>query len=580
MTGDQRSEPTWAATVLGAAVLWLLASGVLAAQAAALLTGHSCCLVGGAGLAAVTWPLRGPGAAFAPAPSGWLWWPLLVLIWSGPVAGGTWLWMRRGTDPGTDGARWGGRATERRLRVAEEPGLRRNRMAFGRSKGRRNWILAAKENISATVFGLPGSSKTTGLVLPIAAEWYGPCVMTTVKAADLDVVYARRAALGPVHVVAPAGLPDRPTARWSPVDYCADAKAADRMAGWLADAASTAGDPRSGPWVDQAKAVVKGVLLAANLAGGDITTFRRWLALADDAVDEVREILVDGGHPDVADDYAAAFALHPDGVGSIRFTLSVITKVYADEEVRATAAASDFTAEEVLDRCATVCLIASEADGERFAPLLTAITASIVHAAQARYQRTGRPLDPALGLVIDEAGNCFRYKALPRLLTVGRGIGITVLTVWHDLSQLIGVLGREAANTVMNASGLRMLLPGNADPETLKAFTNLLGRALVKRKSTSRGGGGSSTSEQLVETDLAPTHVLRELPDFTAIAVYGNQRPVRVKLRRTYADPDLIELLARRPLPPLSATADPVPLVIPPRPGHPPTVAVPLDKPS
>ncbi|MFB7215927.1 type IV secretory system conjugative DNA transfer family protein [Streptomyces sp. NPDC056255] len=89
--------------------------------------------------------------------------------------------------------------------------------------------MAARPNISATVFGVPGSSKTTGLVLPNAAEWQGPLVVTTTKAADLDI-NARRRHFGPVWVIAPAGIPGRTTQKWSPVDYCTDTKAADRMA--------------------------------------------------------------------------------------------------------------------------------------------------------------------------------------------------------------------------------------------------------------------------------------------------------------------------------------------------------------
>ncbi len=99
--------------------------------------------------------------------------------------------------------------------------------------------VAAQPNISATVFGFPGSSKTTSLVLPNAAEWQGPLVVTTTKAADLDIIYARRRTFGPVWVIAPTGIPSRTTNKWSPVDYCTDAKAADRMVAWMAEASTS-----------------------------------------------------------------------------------------------------------------------------------------------------------------------------------------------------------------------------------------------------------------------------------------------------------------------------------------------------
>ncbi|MFC5888734.1 type IV secretory system conjugative DNA transfer family protein [Kitasatospora aburaviensis] len=533
-------------TALGLAVVWLLAAGLLAGQAASLLAGRGAArLLGGAGLAAAAVYVRGLDHAFDPAPPSWLFWPLLVLLWVGPLAGALRLWVRFGYGTAPTGARWGGRRTERQLHAPEDPLQRVDRMAAGRGKATGK-VLAGKPCISATVFGNPGAGKTSGLGLPIAAEWQGPLVATTVKASDFDTIYARRAELGPVWVIAPAGLPDRETACWSPVDYCVDARASDRMAGWLADAAVTAGDQRAAPWVEQAKYVLKGILLAAYLSEGGITAFRRWLTLGEAAVDDVRSILADAGYKEVADDYVGPFQLHDDGIGSVKFTLATIARVYADEEVRAAAARSDFTAEEFLDRCGTICLIASETDAERYAPLLTAITASVVHAAQTRYKETGKPLSPALGLVVDEAGNMFRYPALPRLLTSGRGMGIAALTIWHDFSQLISVLGREAANTVVSASGMRMLLPGNGDLETLQLFSRLFGRAEVTKTSTTYSSGSVSRSEQTVETDLAPIHYLQQLPDHTAVLQYGNLPPLHIDLRRTYADRDLIALLNRK----------------------------------
>ncbi|MEU8828910.1 type IV secretory system conjugative DNA transfer family protein [Streptomyces sp. NPDC048636] len=489
--------------------------------------------------------LKGPGAAFSPAPPGWLFYPLALLL----AAGFLFLVLKGATllrlNGRTGGAQWGGSKTERKLAAPQAPENRAGRISAGRGTQTKK-ILTTQPNISATVFGVPGSSKTTGLVLPNAAEWQGPLVITTTKAADLDVIYARRSALGPVWVIAPAGIPGRATHRWSPVDYCVDAKAAERMAAWMAEASASGDDKRAAPWVDQARNVLKGVLLAAQLNGGGVNDMRRWLSLGKDAVDHVRAVLLAHDYQETADDYASPWLrLHEDGIGSIQFTLNVLARVYADEEVRDTSAGTDFTVEELLDRNGTVCLIASEADAERFAPLLTSLIASIIHGAEARYNETGVALDPALGVMVDEAGNMLRYPRLPNILTTGRGMGISLLTVWHDLSQLRDRLGQQKANTVLSASGMRMLLPGCGDLETLRYFSGLYGRTEVRRESTTRGRGGeNSTQVSVVETDLAPVHALQQLPEFTAIAQYTNLPPVKVRMRLTFRDKDLKKLLA------------------------------------
>ncbi|NXY99107.1 type IV secretory system conjugative DNA transfer family protein [Streptomyces sp. BR123] len=530
-----------AAVAVGGSVL-------LAAPLASLLSGggwaHS---ARGIPVTVVLALAKGPAAVYRPAPPTWLFHALTVLLILLVLTLGVAIVEAAGRFSGFGGrgggAQWGGAKVERKMAAHDDPGRRTNRITAGRGMGTKR-VVAAQPHISATVFGVPGSSKTTGLVLPNAAEWQGPLVVTTTKAADLDIIHARRRWFGPVWVIAPAGLPGRDTDRWSPVEYCTDAKAADRMAAWLAEASSSAGDERAAPWIDQAKSVLKGILLAARLSGGGIGDMRRWITLGKDAVDHVRAVLLAHGYTDVADDYASPWLrLHEDGVGSIQFSLNVLARVFADEEVRETCARSDFAFEDWLDQRGTICIIASEADADRFAPLISSLIAGAVHAAETRYHRYGQAIDPAVGVFVDEAGNMLRYPRLPNILTTGRGMGIVLLTVWHDLSQLRESLGVQKANTVLSASGLRMLLPGCGDLETLRYFSGLYGRTEVLKTSHSRSRGEHSTNTQAVETDLAPVHSLQQLPDFTAIAQYANLPPIKVRMRLTFRDKDLRKLL-------------------------------------
>jgi type IV secretory pathway TraG/TraD family ATPase VirD4 len=103
--------------------------------------------------------------------------------------------------------------------------------------------------------------------------------------------------------------------------------------------------------------------------------------------------------------------------------------------------------------------------------------------------------------------------------------------------------------TLLSASGLRMLLPGCGDLETLRYFSGLYGRTEVMRTSHGRSRGEYSTNTSVTETDLAPVHSLQQLPDFTAIAQYSNQPPIKVRMRLTFRDKDLKKLLTA-PVPP------------------------------
>ncbi|WP_329492581.1 type IV secretory system conjugative DNA transfer family protein (plasmid) [Kitasatospora sp. NBC_01246] len=559
-------------------LLWALGAGVVVSGSAAVLAaGALAGLLSGGGLPRMTASVpetvlmsvvKGPGAVYSPAPPTWLFWLMLgllaVLLLMAAVAlirrGG-----RRRRVP-TGGARWGGTAVEKEMTLAEAPAERPDRITAGRGQATGKVVGVIERSASGVAFGPPGSSKTTGLLAPNAAEWQGPAIVTGTKVADLEEIYNARRHLGPVWAIAPAGLPDGPwiPAHWSPVDYAVDADRAELMAEWMADAAQKTYDPRAEPWLIQARAIVAGVLLASKVSKGGIGDFRRWLALGSDAVEHVRSIL-EKPYPEAALDYAQPWLkLHEDGAGSVQFTLNVLAAVYRNTGIRAVAERTDFTAEQLLASNGTLVLIASPSNADRFAPLFTSLIASVIHEAEAKYEKAGRHPDRTLGLFIDEAGNMLRYPKLPNTLTTGRGMGIACFTIWHSYSQLVERMGREGARTVISASTLRMLLPGLADDETLRYFSYLFGKELVERTSTTSSDGRDSTSTSFVESDLLPVHQLREIPDHTAIALYFNRPPIRVNMRLTWRDPDVMAWLARPLDPALAALpAQALPLAAP-----------------
>ncbi|MFG3229385.1 type IV secretory system conjugative DNA transfer family protein [Kitasatospora sp. NPDC048194] len=552
MSDSSRMDDSTFMTALGAgAVISLGAVSLAAGVLSGLLSGqglpHMTSSVPGTALLSVA---EGPGAVYSPAPPTWLFYSVfaVLVVLLGVLARVLVrrLTRRRRQAP-AGGAAWGGAGVEREMALAEAPKERPDRLTAGRGQQTKQIVGAIERSASGIAFGPPGSAKTTGVVIPNAAEWQGPAIVTGTKVGDLEEIYQARRHLGPVWVIAPGGLPPGPwiQAHWSPVDYATDEDRAELMAEWQADAAQKSYDPKAEPWLIQARAIVAGLLLAARISGGGINDFRRWLALGAGAVDHVRAILEDR-YPEAAVDYAQPWTtLHEDGVGSVQFTLNVLAAVWRNKGVRDVASRTDFTAEKLLESNGTLVLIASPTNAERFSPLFTSLIASVIHEAERRYERTGRHPERTLGGFIDEAGNMLRYPKLPNTLTTGRGMGVAMFTFWHSYSQLVQRMGAEGARTIISASTLRMLLPGLADDETLRYFSFLFGRELVERTSRTSSSTGESTSTQWVESDLLPVHQLRQIPDLTAIVLYFNRAPIRVNMRPSWRDADIKAWLAR-----------------------------------
>lgn len=443
-----------------------------------------------------------------------------------------------------DRAKWATASDERRIAVPHDPVRRPYRLVAGRGAvtGR---LLAAEDCISAVAFGPNGSGKSTGLVAPNVLEWPGSVVMTTTKPQDVALVYARRTALGPVWIVAPAGCPGYPTACWSPVDYATDEESADRMAEWLCEASGMGADVRARAWIAQARKYIKPLLLAANASGSGIDAFTRWVYDGQAAAEEVKAILGNGGFAAARREYASTWSIHDEGIGSVLFTAYGLADAYSRPSVRASAQRSDFSAGDLIGgKPATLLVVAPESESDRFSPLFTALIASLVHEAEQRAAVRGGPLEPRLLLALDEAANVFRFPRLPQLLTTARGNGIQLLLVYHDLGQLEHVYGgRPVARTLLSNAKLRMLLPGVGDLDTLRHFSDILGRTRIEQAGVTRGiDGQRSFSSNESSEDLAPLHLLQQLPDGMAVMQYQNLPPMRVHLRFCFADRDLRRL--------------------------------------
>jgi type IV secretion system protein VirD4 len=437
--------------------------------------------------------------------------------------------MTRGRDK-PPVAKW---AQRRDLAPLIVDGPKPGRITLGR-RGRE--LLAAEEGQSVIVFGPTQSGKTSGLVIPAILEWEGPLVATSVKSDLLAPTLERREELGETWVFDPTQSVDVERARATPLHTADSWEGALQTAHRIASSAkAAAGDLSDGSfWFSNGEKLLAPLLLAANHVGGTMETVVRW-------IDEGPEVCGRSVLPilEKSNDKAAARAFQATqnreerARSSVYTTTETMIAAYADPRVAEETSGSDYTPERLLDGEAnTLFLISPRSEQERLRVVHASLIEELIAMAEARSVNTGRPILPRLLLALDEYANTAPFPRSDEVAATGSGLGIQLITVLQDLSQLKDRLGARAPSAVNNHRA-KIAVGGIADLDTTEYFSRLAGTASFVHRSTSssRGGGAQSTTVGDTFRELAPPHLLRELTFGTAMLAYGTRPAAQITLR-------------------------------------------------
>ncbi|MBS1894711.1 MAG: type IV secretory system conjugative DNA transfer family protein [Actinobacteria bacterium] len=401
--------------------------------------------------------------------------------------------------------------------------------------------------------------KTSGLAVPALLEWEGPVLATSVKTDLLIDTLAHREMKGEVMIFDPARSTELPRSRATPLYGASTWRGARRVAHWLAGAgrtSSAAGLQDADFWFTAAEKLLAPLLFAAAASGRTMGSVVRWLDEGADASEaEVLELLsaVDGGEAKRA--YLATQNREDRQRSSIYTTAEMIVAAFADPHVLEETAGADYTPAALLDGSAnTLYLCAPLHEQERlrvpFSMIVQELLAEIYEIAAI----TGLPLDPPLLLLLDEAANIAPIPNLDEIASTGAGQGVQLVSVFHDLSQIKARWGSRSG-TIVNNHRAVLLGSGISDPETLSYASRVIGSGEFEQRSQTAGERGRrSTTEGQTYRDLAPGNVLREGFSSSAILIYGNLPPARIRLRPWFQEAELRKL--RHALPSRSGVSE------------------------
>jgi type IV secretion system protein VirD4 len=444
--------------------------------------------------------------------------------------------------------------------------------ASGSSGSGRRWHGRRRGDRGAVALVGPSRSGKTTAAISGVLEWDGPAVLSSVKADLLGSTIGWRSQLGEVRVYDPThtvGTVDAATVRsasWSPVGQASSVVGAQRAARALCEAA-----PRGGVeggmdfWLAQAEILLGGLLYVAHHAHRDMGRVAEWVLLQDRPGDlgpgEVRTCLdlalasenedVVLGAVEASRGLLAIWEMEDRTRSSVYATTQTVVWPWAEPEVALSSRGVSVDLEWVLSGPNTVYLSAPIEDQRRLAPAFGGLLNDLIAQTYRRVAATGKPLDPPLLIVIDEAGNT-PLRALPEYASTLAGIGVLLVTIWQSLAQIEAAYGREA-DTILTNHLTKLFYAGLSDPASLRYVAQVLGDAEVETRSLSVGDQAGRGSVQWSSTSaaLAPAHALRQMRSGDALLVHGTLPPAHVRTRPFYRDGRLDE---RASLVPAAAT--------------------------
>jgi type IV secretion system protein VirD4 len=465
----------------------------------------------------------------------------LIMVAVAAVAG--WVGVRRlrNRTPGRRAARWATRSDLAELRVSRPQA---GRITLGHH---RRALIAAEERASVMVVGPTQSGKTTGLVVPAMSEWDGPVLSTSVKSDVLVQTLAVRSELGEARVFDPTQVTSVGHAVWSPLSASTSWTAARRTSAALLGV----GEQRQGRSADDAFWRPAGArylasLLFAATRATDLTMadILHWIATAE--FDEPTTLLDDTkptGGPAAIDSIQSVKGADHRFVSSLLQTIATALDAWQEPQVAgATMGESRISADWLLSGANTLYIVAPANDQRRLSGLFAALVAHIVAGAYERSAKTGRPIDPALLLALDEVCNIAPLPNLDEIASTGPGQGVHLLCVLQNISQGYDRWGRDRAETIIANHRARLFCSGIGDRATLDYLRGTLGDEEIARISTttqqrSIATPGSKT-RSTEHRPLAAPHRVRQAERSSSLLVYGRLAPAWITLRARRHAPD------------------------------------------
>lgn len=416
----------------------------------------------------------------------------------------------------------------------------------------------------------PSRSGKSATTLSGILNWKGPVLLSSVKDDLIGPTLAHRRRCGEVAVFDPAeylsesfrhgnGSPawdERLRVSWSPLRDAHTFVGAGRAAQALAEAGPESADGQNAMWVKLAASLLRGLLFVAASNGASMRSVVTWVEQQDQPGangDEgkvwalLEPMLTDPDAQLRRDALAAHGSLQSVWTQSDRIVSSVYTTAVSLVEGWNTPAIADSASGRSVDLewlCSgdnSVYLVADPRDAKRLSPVFGGMVNDVLSQCFAKVARDGKPIDPPLLVVLDEAGN-LPLERLPMFASTVAGLGVQLVTVWQAMSQIQELYG-PSADTVIANHLTKVFYTSQSDDTTLDYAEKLGGEEEVETTVNNTDKWRllqGSTQLQGTRLGLIPRHVIRMMPKDHALLVHGSLLPAFIRAVPWYENRKLV----------------------------------------
>jgi type IV secretion system protein VirD4 len=414
------------------------------------------------------------------------------------------------------------------------------RVILGRISGR---LVAAEPLQSIIVLGPAQSQKTSGLVVPGILEWDGPVLAACMKSDLIRHTMTQRWQRGDVYLYDPAGVTGLDASTWSPLGRCVTWEGAYRMARSLVDAGRAASQTApDADFIHNAAATLLGALmLAAATSDRSMADVVRWVQRRERA--EVTAALSVVEEAAAGDAMQLVSSLTEQHSSQVYAAVMGVIAGYADPSVRSGVLTNQLSAERLLDgRANTAYVCAPAHEQRRLGPVFVALVQDVIDLAFSRSIEMGRPLDPPLLVVLDDAATAAALPQLDVYAATAASRGVQLLTTFRHISQMAARYG-DRAEVLFNNHRAKVVLSGITDQSTLSVLSHLLEDDAV-RSLAAPSAAGAKDGDSLRARYPSPGETIRRIAPGQGILLYGHLPPAHLSLRPWFRDRRLVSMVA------------------------------------